>query len=207
MKGDCGVNLVCGNSCLYSGITYNTAIVGTQCWMTKNLNVGTRIAGALNQTNNSTIEKYCYADTESNCTTYGGLYQWDEAMGYAVVEGSQGICPSGWHIPTDTEQYTLENYLKTGANSCVASRAGGWDCDAAGTALKTGGSSGLNFPLAGFRATDGTFSNLTSYVNFWSSFAQDGSTAWHRTLGSGFSTVYRFLNSKANGITVRCLKN
>jgi uncharacterized protein (TIGR02145 family) len=63
--------------------------------MAENLNIGTRIDGANNQANNGTIEKYCYSDNTSNCDTYGGLYQWDEAMQYVTTEGTQGICPSG----------------------------------------------------------------------------------------------------------------
>jgi len=80
-----------------------------------NLNVGTMIpstvAGALNhQTNNGTVEKYCYGDSAANCAIYGGLYEWDEAMGYAAGNNNdltgarvQGICPAGSHIPSDLE--------------------------------------------------------------------------------------------------------
>ncbi|MDK2899267.1 MAG: hypothetical protein PWQ10_454, partial [Patescibacteria group bacterium] len=73
--------------------------IGNQTWSKTNLNIGTMITGATNQTNNSIIEKYCYNNTESNCTTYGALYQWDEAMQYTNTEGAQGICPTGSHIP------------------------------------------------------------------------------------------------------------
>jgi len=83
------------------GKTYNTVLIGTQCWMRENLNIGTRIDGSQNQTDNGTIEKYCYDDLESNCDIYGGLYQWDEAMQYVTTQGVQGICPAGWHLPTD----------------------------------------------------------------------------------------------------------
>ena len=79
--------------------------------MAENLNVGTRINGSGSQTNNSTIEKYCYDDNEANCTTYGGLYQWDESMQYSTMPGVQGICPTGWHLPTDAEWTTLTTYL------------------------------------------------------------------------------------------------
>ena len=79
--------------------------------MAENLNVGTRISGSSNQTNNSIIEKYCYDDLEANCNTYGGLYQWDEAMQYSATEGVKGICPTGWHLPTDAEWTTLADFL------------------------------------------------------------------------------------------------
>ncbi|MDP2990463.1 MAG: FISUMP domain-containing protein, partial [Kiritimatiellota bacterium] len=109
----------CGDSIQDSdGNSYGTVAIGSQCWMTSNLNVGTKITSCTNgyvgvcttggdtvknQTNNSVTEKYCYGDNTANCTTYGGLYQWNEAMSYSAVEGSRGICPSGWHIPTDAQ--------------------------------------------------------------------------------------------------------
>jgi uncharacterized protein (TIGR02145 family) len=74
----------------------------------QNLNIGTMINNAVNQTNNSIIEKYCYGYNAANCAIYGGLYQWDEIMIYtassnANPSGRQGICPTGWHIPSDAE--------------------------------------------------------------------------------------------------------
>lgn len=91
--------------------------IGTQIWMAENLNVGTRInistngTEVLNQTDNGTIEKYCYDDDPTNCNIYGGLYQLEEAMNYNTTESSQGICPAGWHIPSDTEWKLMEIYL------------------------------------------------------------------------------------------------
>ncbi|OIO07020.1 hypothetical protein COX68_03355 [Candidatus Falkowbacteria bacterium CG_4_10_14_0_2_um_filter_41_15] len=61
----------------------------------ENLNIGTRIDGTSDQIDNSILEKYCFDDSEVNCTTDGGLYQWDEAMQYSVTEEAQGICPPG----------------------------------------------------------------------------------------------------------------
>ena len=95
-------------SILYETRTYSIVSIGTQCWMAENLNVGTRIDGVNDQTNNSTLEKYCYDDLESNCDIYGGLYQWDEMMQYSTAPGVQGICPPGWHLPTDEEWKQLE---------------------------------------------------------------------------------------------------
>jgi uncharacterized protein (TIGR02145 family) len=89
---------------VYEGKTYNTVAIGNQCWLKENLDVGTQINGSLEQTNNSLIEKYCYGDLAANCTTYGGLYQWNEAMQYVTTPGTQGICPIGWHLPTQTDQ-------------------------------------------------------------------------------------------------------
>ncbi|MEK7635992.1 MAG: FISUMP domain-containing protein [Patescibacteria group bacterium] len=130
---------------------YSTVLINGQCWMKENLKRGIRIAGSSDQTNNGTVEKYCYSDTDSYCTTDGGLYQWDEAMNYGTAEGSQGICPPGWHIPTDAEQYALEDYLKDSGQTCDATRSNTWDCDTAGAKLKSGGASKFEAILAGYR--------------------------------------------------------
>jgi len=179
--------------------------IGTQTWAKANLNVGTRIAGATAQTNNSTLEKYCYSDTESNCTTYNsGLYQWDEAMQYVTTNGAQGICPTGSHIPTDNDWKILEVQL-LGMSQAQADTIG-WRGTDQGTQLKSGGSSGLNMPLAGNRNTGGSFVNLSSGAYLWSS-SESSTSAWDRSLNSGYATVDRKAYDKGNGFSVRCLGN
>ena len=178
--------------------------IGSQRWAKKNLNVGTRIAGATNQTNNSTTEKYCYNNDEANCTTYGALYQWDEAMQYSTAEKAQGICPVGSHIPSDNELKTLEMSL-SGMTQATAD-AVDWRGTDEGTKLKSGGASGLNMPLAGYRYPDGSFYGLSSYVYLWSS-SESSTSAWIRYLESGYATVYRNLYTKAVGFSVRCVGN
>ncbi|MFZ2777676.1 MAG: FISUMP domain-containing protein, partial [Candidatus Moraniibacteriota bacterium] len=191
------------------GNSYNSVLVNDQCWMASNLKVGTRIAGTSSQTNNSVIEKYCYGDVDANCTTDGGLYQWDEAMQYSTTEGAQGICPTGWHIPTDAQQYALENYLKDDGQTCNANRDGSYDCSTAGTKLKFGGTSGLNFPLAGVRNTDGSFAGSTTHMYSWSSSQSNSTSAWSRAVWLSSAGVYRIGNAnlKTYGISVRCLKD
>ena len=103
----------------YEGQIYNTVQIGTQCWLRENLNVGTKINGNQTQTNNGIIEKYCYDDIEANCTAYGGLYQWNEMMQYVTNEGVQGICPLGWHIPTDGEWCAVTQFTDTTVNCTV----------------------------------------------------------------------------------------
>ncbi len=203
----------CGSSLVDSrdGAIYATVLIGSQCWMAANLNVGVRVNGSATQTttcaasDGSDIQKYCYSDTVGNCTTYGGLYQWNQTMCGSTTAGAQGICPTGWHVPTDAEQDTLDQYLKDNGQTCDANRSG-WDCATAGTKLKSGGSSGFNGLLAGYRRTDGSFYGLSSLAYFWSS-VQSGSSAWYRNLNSGYTTVRRYADDKANGFSVRCLKN
>ncbi len=91
----------------YEGQSYNTVLIGDQCWMKENLNIGEMIANQ-DASDNGVIEKHCYENDPANCEKYGGLYSWDEIMQYQTEEGVQGICPEGWHIPTDEEYRLME---------------------------------------------------------------------------------------------------
>ena len=193
----------CGSTEDADGNLYGSVQIGTQCWMNENLNVGTRIDGSSNQTDNATIEKYCHGDLESNCDTYGGLYQWDEAMQYVTTEGAQGICPDGWHIPSDEEWKTLEMHLGMSQTDADDTEWRGTD---QGTKLKIGGSSGLDIPLAGYRSTSGSFNSLGSYALLWSS-SESGSSAWRRYLLSSHSEVYRSTVSQDYGFSLRCVRD
>ncbi len=104
------------NGVMYEGQSYKIVKIGTQTWMAENLNVGVKIDYHLNQTDNDTIEKYCYANKVDSCIEFGGLYQWNEMMQYNPSDSgttgtTQGICPIGWHIPTSKEWNTLFEYL------------------------------------------------------------------------------------------------
>jgi uncharacterized protein (TIGR02145 family)/prepilin-type N-terminal cleavage/methylation domain-containing protein len=189
----------------------NWVVVGTQVWAKYNLNVGTRIAGASNQTNNATLEKYCYGDTDAGCTNtdpngivYGGLYQWDEAMQYVTTENAQGICPAGSHIPSDNDWKILE--MRLGMTQAQAYTTGTLRGTDQGTQLKSGGTSGLNIPLAGNRITSGSFGNLLSNTSLWSS-SESSTSTWYRYLYSSMATVIRYTDSKGYGYSVRCLGN
>ncbi|MCB2207995.1 MAG: hypothetical protein KQH67_06825 [Bacteroidetes bacterium] len=92
----------------YGGQIYNTVLIGNQCWFKENLNIGTRIPISSAQTDNGVIEKYCYEDDGNYCDIYGALYQWNELMQYTETPGSQGLCPEGWHVPTDGDWKVLE---------------------------------------------------------------------------------------------------
>jgi uncharacterized protein (TIGR02145 family) len=105
----------------YEGQVYNTIQIFSQCWLKENLNVGEMISGDSTMTDNDTIEKYCYNNEPDSCIKYGGLYQWNEMMQYTSHLGAQGICPPGWHLPTDEEWKVLEgaadSYYGIGDNS------------------------------------------------------------------------------------------
>ncbi|MBC8485604.1 MAG: hypothetical protein H8D45_06145 [Bacteroidetes bacterium] len=198
------------------GQTYATVQIGIQCWMAENLDHGTMVIGATNQSNNGTIEKYCYNNSTGNCDTYGGLYQWNEMMEYSTTPGVQGICPEGWHLPTDTEWCTLENEVDASTVSCSAI---GWrGIDAGGNLKETGtthwnspntgatNSSGFTALPGGYRNTNGTFHNLGSRVYYWSS-NESGSNTWTRRLDYNYAQVNRTDYYKVYGFGVRCLQD
>jgi uncharacterized protein (TIGR02145 family) len=197
------VAFACGTSTItYGGKSYNTVLIGSQCWLKGNLDVGTRINGSSNQTDNSIIEKYCYNDNDANCNTYGALYQWNEAMQYETTEGMQGICPTGWHIPTQVELQTLKTIVGNDGNALKAIGEG----TGSGTGTNTSGFSAL---LAGYRYyADGAFSNLGEYTFFWSStkyFAT--SLAYYIYLMKTNSDIAFNTYEKNFGISLRCIKN
>jgi uncharacterized protein (TIGR02145 family) len=191
---------------------YNTVMIGTQCWMAENLNIGTRIDSSGAQSNNGLIEKYCYHDLESNCDIYGGLYSWNEAMDYHTTPGSRGICPNGWHVPTDAEWCTLTLFLDTEVD-CEAEGASGLDAGGkmkeAGTAHwltpNTGASNSSGFTaLPGGQFTNtSAFNGITSDAYFWSSTPGWNVLRWGRRLTYNSAMVDRF--EDVGGNSVRCL--
>jgi uncharacterized protein (TIGR02145 family) len=204
-------SLTCGTAQDADGNVYNTVLVGTQCWMASNLKVGTKILGGFapasfgTPTNNGVIEKFCYNNDDTICATEGGLYAWDEAMQYSTAAGAQGICPTGWHIPTDEEQYTLENYLKDPTEVCNANNTG-VSCYNASLKMMQNGLSGMNFPMAGLYYTNGVFSNHFTGA-FITSSTDNAGLPWNRHLMSSLGGVHRFGLSKGTGISVRCIKS
>ena len=199
--------------------TYTTIQIGTQCWMSENLNIGTRTDGANNQTNNGEIEKYCYNNEEDSCLIYGGLYQWDEMMQYvATGAGVQGVCPDGWHLPTDEEWKQMEMAL--GMSQSEANNTNWRGTDEGGKMKETGyahwnfpnngvtNSSGFTALPGGYRlSSNGSFHALGSSGNWWSSTQHSGADTWLRNLSYSSVMVRRSYYSKTTGYSVRCLKN
>jgi len=211
----------CGNGLvdLRDGKSYATVLIGTQCWMAESLNIGTMINNPGDQTDNGTLEKYCYDNIAANCDTFGGLYQWNEMMQYVHTEGTQGICPPGWHIPTDAEWKTLEMHL--GMTQVEADNSGWRGTHNEGGKLKEIGtthwlvpntgatnSSGFTALPGGYCLSDGSFNNLGNSGNWWSSTEYSGSYAWCRGLYYNTDQANRnYSLSKPNGFSVRCIKD
>ena len=93
------------------GNTYRTVKIGDQDWMAENLNVGRLISCDADPTDNNLIEKQTFYSDIDYANLYGGMYQWNEMMNYKIGEKSQGICPTGWHIPDKTDWEILLNKI------------------------------------------------------------------------------------------------
>jgi uncharacterized protein (TIGR02145 family) len=183
----------------YEGKTYNTVQVGTQCWLKENLDVGTMIQPWQDASNNSTIEKYCYNNDPTNCATYGGLYQWNEAMAYSTTPGTQGICPTGWHIPTIVESETLATTVNNDGNALIAVGQG------PGT-----NTTGFSAMLAGIRNPNATFTWLGTFPFILISTETSLSDAYHLVLRAHIPPsdgLYFEHSNKEGGFSVRCLKD
>jgi hypothetical protein len=171
---------ICGNLKVnYYNRIYNTVQIGTQCWLKENLDVGTMIKGNQNSIKNGMIEKYCYDNKTENCDKYGGLYQWNEAMEYSTKPGAKGICPEGFHIPTQAEFETL-------AKSSVSDFS---EFD------------------AGIRDNNGYFKYLGTWTHFWSSTKVDSNNPYFMYKDPLNGSINIYFEYKSNGFSVRCLKD
>jgi uncharacterized protein (TIGR02145 family) len=188
---------------LYEGKTYHTVQIGNQCWLKENLDIGTMINSSTeadSMRNNGIIEKYCYDNDTANCTTYGGLYQWNEAMQYVTTQGAKGICPTGWHIPTLAEFHTLKATVNNNGNNLKAIGQG----TGGGAGTNTSGFSAL---LAGMRHNYGSFFNLGANAYFWSSTGYGAKIAGYLYLYYNGSSISLGSGIKDYGFSVRCVKD
>lgn len=206
------------DSLYYEGRWYHTIQIFSQCWMKENLNIGTMIIGTETQTDNGIVEKYCYANQEVNCTKTGGLYIWEEMMQYTTLQGGQGICPEGWHLPTDEEWKILEgaadSYYAIGSVIWNGTNFRGFD---AGTNLKSiegWSSNGNGTDLYGFTAVAGgywwqnSFFEYTNFGIYWTSTSNNAGLPWYRGMRMDFDLIARMLNTYGPiGYSVRCLKD
>ena len=193
------------------GHIYSVVQIGNQCWFAENLRTSVYADDSAipEVTGNSawggliTGARCDYANNAANVSTYGRLYNW-----YAATNAA-GLCPSGWHVPTDGEWTDLKNNVIANGHS-----------GAVGTALKAtygwselfGGVNGTDdFGFSalpgGYRGGGGSF-NAGYYGNWWSS-SPSGGNAWSRSMS--FADIepglYRNARNRSNGYSVRCLRD
>jgi len=210
------------------GNVYQTVIIGDQLWMAENLRVTRDASG-------NSITRYCYDNDGTNCELYGGLYTWNtvmngESSSSGNPSGVQGICPDGWHVPSDAEWTELVNYVVS------QGYPNNWnDPNGAGNALKScrqvdsplGGNcdtsehprweehdthhgyDAFDFSAlpGGDRWSDGSFDRLGARGYWWSSTEYSSASTWYRSMGNSNGSVNRAYSSKNYGFSLRCVRN
>jgi len=202
---------------------YSWVKIGDQIWMAENLNYdnGCSSVTRLNWSDDGWCG--CYNNNQFNCDNYGKLYQWSAAMNGFIVEGSQGLCPDGWHIPTDEEWKILEGNIDSfyGLNDPiwdntnlrgedVASKLAGnynlWNDGILKSHINFGVSK-FNVLPAGYFNTNGGFFNIGTTSIIWSSSSNSINDSWFRSFMSTYSNLSRYFHLNGFALSVRCLKN
>jgi len=189
-----------------------TVTIGTQVWMTTNLDVTTFRNGdpipeaktdeEWAKAGENGKPAWCYYNNDpANGAKYGKLYNW-----YAVND-PRGLAPKGWHVPSDEEWTQLTDYLgrKNVAGTKMKSTSGWKDHKGeSGNGTNKSGFSGLP---GGFRYGDGTFYDFGYFGYWWSSTEFNTYVAWTRDLSCSAGDVNRGNASKRYGFSVRCLRD
>jgi len=200
---------------------YPVVTIGTQTWMAENLkttkyNDSTVIPLVTDNTAWDNLgyedKAYCYyRDSSSYANTYGALYTWAAAINGTTgsdnnPSGLQGVCPNGWHLPSDAEWKELTDYL--GGSSVAGGKmkevgTTHWDSPNTGATNE----SGFSALPGGSRGYNGGFSFLGPNAAFWSATEASSSCALSRHLSYYYSGVNWAGDGKGSGFSVRCVKN
>jgi uncharacterized protein (TIGR02145 family) len=191
-----------------------SVVIGTQTWMTENLNVdkfknGDPIPEAKSVEEWTKAGKegkpaWCYYDNDpKNGEKYGKLYNW-----YAVND-PRGLAPAGWHIPSNDDWMTLTNTLG-GDETMYAEKLKskeGWKAKSNGESGNGSNSSGFSGNPGGMRFADGHFENVETAGYWWSSSEESAEEAGCRILKNvgGLLDTYNF--TKDRGVAARCIKD
>ena len=190
---------------LFDGYAYATFQQGDQCWFAENLRSevyanGDSVVGNLTGTDwalTTSGAQQVYEGDADNLLNYGRLYNWH------AVNDARGLCPSGWHVPTDDEWTDLIDFLGGEASAGEALKASP-DDDFSWDGTNASGFSGLP---GGRVNVNGTFSQESS-VGYWWTATNDGvSFAWSRGVESTYDSVARNTGNKVAGFSVRCAKD
>jgi uncharacterized protein (TIGR02145 family) len=209
------------------GNVYQAVKIGNQVWTVENLRVTKYNDGSIipfdtssATWNNATTPKYCFYNNTTSTNSikkYGVLYNW-----YVVSPANlKKIAPTGWHVPTDAEWDTLQNYLiakgynwdgTTTGNKIAKSMAAKTDWQTQATAGEIGcdltknNRSGFSALPGGIRY-NGTFNFQGGHGDWWSATAADASGAWNRYFHSELDYLGRGSFNKGSGFSVRLVRD
>jgi uncharacterized protein (TIGR02145 family) len=214
------------------GNVYPTVKIGEQVWMAKNLAVSRYPDGTLvpyipeqEWWDSLRVDEkgFCYyMNSNRNRDIYGALYSWSAAVNgqdsiHPEIEPIQGVCPDGWHLPSDGEWKELEMHLGMSDREADGES---WRGDIGGKLKSTGrdfwlipnegATNETRFSAlpAGDRFPKGEFFNLGYSTFYWTSSNYDTEYAWARGLGYLFDSMYRgHQDAKNFGFSVRCVKD
>ena len=194
------------------GNTYNTVMIGSQCWLKENMKT-TRYATnmPLMSSTVATTEKPYYTTPTTNPSIAGLSYNWAAAMGYAGAStvnsnpsGVMGICPVGWHVPSNNEFQDLINYVNShseyqcgGTDGYIAkalASTAGWQSSTATCGV---GNTPANNNATGFSMVR----NYSTYAELWSTSKND----WY--MSSNSYSLQSSGESETQYFGVRCLKD
>ena len=210
------------------GNTYHAIQIGNQCWMAENLRT-TKYANdsTIQQgtSTSSTVAYWYYPDSNAaNKATYGLLYNWKAVIGYDasssdMPSGVQGICPTGWHLPSDSEWTVLLNYVSSvsdyhcdGTSTYIAKALAsqdGWNSDSGdctiGNTPTYNNATGFGALPAGYY--DKTSKEFGSYVYYWTATESNSYGAFNYNMNSNSASVTCSNIIKYRGFSVRCIRN
>lgn len=199
------------------GNVYQTITIGTQVWMAENLRYLPSVVGSA--TGSSTTPYYYVygfegtnvtdAKATANYTTYGVLYNWPAAMAgsassTANPSGVQGVCPTGWHLPSDAEWMQLTNYLGgdyVAGGKLKETGTTHWNSPNVGATNETG----FTALPGGYRVQVGAFYDIGKVGYWWSATAFSTNNAYYWHIGYSTGGIGRDFNPDEVGFSVRCI--
>lgn len=186
------------------GQVYKWVLIGDQVWMGENLNYGVFISRYESPSANGIVEKYCYKNDTEYCTKYGGLYRWREMMNYSILEGDQGICPQGWHVPSNKDWEDMLNTIGMSKSANKLKSASGWSKKQPGN-----DEYGFNALASGkvHSRTLNHFEDLGKHAYFWSSTNFEITTSWLLMISGDSDEIIHTNEENDDSFSVRCIKD
>ena len=217
----------CGYAVDYDGNYYDAVLIGTQCWMRQNLRVthfpdGNAIPAA--NSNQTVPAYYLNNNIAAQVPQRGLLYNWYAAMNNAssnnnTPSGVQGICPNGWHLPSNNEWTIMLNFVSNQAsymcnnnNTYVATALAAkttWETNNStcnvGWSMSTNNDTRFTAIPSGY--WEGSYTGVNTQARYWTTTQYNGDNAYYRGIYNNWSTVDNSYFSKTRGLSVRCLRD